>query len=175
MAVGPDGATAVSRLLMPLALPLQGRPRTSEAAQNPAARAPQDVARAWWTAALEARLPPGALAAAGYFTRAALTDEVWLPLARRSTEHTPAQDNADKVAERAAAHPRSPDALLLAAHLLTRPAVPQYDADVRRHARTLLKAAVALPDAERPAETEQRRRALIEAGEVDLAQTAAPD
>ncbi|MFF8911683.1 hypothetical protein [Streptomyces olivaceoviridis] len=92
-----------------------------------------------------------------------------------STEDTPAQDNADKVAERAAARPRSPDALFLAAHPLTRPAVPEYDADVRRHARTLLKAAVALPYAERPPETEQLRRALVEASEVDLAQATATD
>jgi D-mannonate dehydratase len=48
-----------------------------------------------------------------------------------------------------------------------------YDADVRRHARALLQAATALPAAERPAETEQLRRALVEAGEVDLAQTTA--
>lgn len=170
LAAGPNGAAAVSHLLLPLALPLQGRPRSGDAAGDPAARAPEDVARAWWTAALEADLPPGALAAAGYFTLSALTDEVWLPLARRSAEHTPAQTGADKVAERAAAHPRSPDALLLAAHLLTRPAPdPEYGADVRRHARALLQAAAALPAAERPAEEEQLRRALVEAGEVDLA------
>ncbi|MEW2289446.1 hypothetical protein [Streptomyces sp. NPDC047841] len=58
-------------------------------------------------------------------------------------------------------------------HLLTRPGPgPLYDADVRRHARTLLKGAVALPDAGRPAATEQLRRALIDAGEVDLEATA---
>ncbi|MEV7068557.1 hypothetical protein AB0N97_38125 [Streptomyces collinus] len=87
---------------------------------------------------LKADLPPGTLAA-GYSILPALPDEVWLPpLARRSAEHTPAQDFADKIAERAAAHPRSPDALLLAAHLLNRPAPsPLYDADVRRHARAL--------------------------------------
>ncbi|MFF8786710.1 hypothetical protein [Streptomyces sp. NPDC015125] len=173
VAAGPDGAAAVSHLLMPLALPLWGRPRPGDAAENPAASAPEDVARAWWTAALEAGLPPGALAAAGYFTLSALPDEVWLLLARRSAEHTPAQDHAAKVAERAAAHPRSPDALRLTAHLLTRPASPEYDTDVRRHARALLQAAAVLPDAERPAETEHLRRALIEAGEVDLAQTTA--
>ncbi len=168
VAAGPDGAAAVSHLLMPLALPVRGRQRSGDAAGDPAARAPEDIAHAWWTAALEADLPPGALAAAGYFTLSALTDEAWLPLARRSAEHTPAQDNADKVAERAAAHPGSPDALLLAAHLLTCPA-PEYDADIRHHARALLQAATALPETERPAEAEQLRRAMIEAGEVDLA------
>ncbi|WP_063835832.1 hypothetical protein [Streptomyces mutabilis] len=171
LATGPDGTDGVSHLLAPLALSSRARPRTGDAAQNPAAGAPEDIARTWWTAALQAGLPPGALAAAGYFILSALPDEAWLPLARRSAEHTPAQDHADKIAERAAAHPRSPDALLLAAHLLTRPAPgPLYDADVRRHARALLQAAAALPEAERPAETEQLRRALVEAGEVDLAQ-----
>jgi hypothetical protein len=45
-------------------------------------------------------------------------------------------------------------------------------ADVRSHTRTLLEASVALPEAERPAETEQLRRALVEAGEVDLVRTS---
>ncbi|MGW7196211.1 hypothetical protein [Streptomyces chryseus] len=172
VAAGPDAAAAVSRLLLQLTFTVQGRPRSGDAAEVPTAQAQQDVARAWWSAALEAGLPPGALAGAGYF---ALADEVWLPLARRSAKHTPAQEEADKVAERAAGHPRSPDALLLAAHLLTRPGpAPWYDADVCRHARALLQAAVALPAAERPAETEQLRRALVDAGEVDLAQTTVP-
>ncbi|WP_331755572.1 hypothetical protein [Streptomyces sp. NBC_01643] len=46
-----------------------------------------------------------------------------------------------------------------------------YDAEVRRYARALLRAAVALPGAERPAQTGQLRRALAEVGEVDLART----
>ncbi|MFE3270032.1 hypothetical protein [Streptomyces sp. NPDC059215] len=37
------------------------------------------------------------------------------------------------------------------------------------HARALLQAAEALPAPDRPAETSQLRRALLEAGEVDLA------
>ncbi|MEU3620157.1 hypothetical protein ABZ725_48955 [Streptomyces sp. NPDC006872] len=44
-----------------------------------------------------------------------------------------------------------------------------YDADVCRHARTLLQAAAALPATERPAEAEQPRRALIDAGEIQVA------
>ncbi|WP_185908751.1 hypothetical protein, partial [Streptomyces sp. WAC02707] len=75
--------------------------------------------------------------------------------------------------ERAAAHPRSPDALILTAHLLTRPADPAYDTGVRRHTRALLQAAQALPETERPDQTEDLRRALVEAGEVDLAQMTA--
>ncbi|MFH9090991.1 hypothetical protein [Streptomyces sp. NPDC017673] len=47
-------------------------------------------------------------------------------------------------------------------------------ADVRQYARALLHAA-ALSEAECPAETEQLRRALVEAGEVDLAQATATD
>lgn len=92
--------------------------------------------------ALEANLPPGALAGAGGFSTA-LTDDVWLPLARRSAAHTLAQTRADDIAERVAAHPRDNDALLLAT-------------DVQ-------------PAPEHPAATEQLRRALVEAGEVDLA------
>lgn len=78
---------------------------------------------------------------------------------RASAELTPPQEAADDVAERAVAHPREPDALLLAAFLLTRPTFEAwYDAEVRAHARTLLLAAVALPAPGRPAATEQLRR-----------------
>ncbi|GHG13532.1 hypothetical protein GCM10017667_54320 [Streptomyces filamentosus] len=163
LAAGPGGAEAASGFLGYLAL---------FTSMSPADRTAADTEQVWWTAALEAGLPPGALAGAGDFA-AALPDEVWLPLARRSAAHTPAQKDADRIAERAAAHPREPDALLLATHLLARPGAPEYDADVRQHARALLQAAAALPEAERPAEAEQLRRALVEAGEVDLAQTPA--
>ncbi|MET9083208.1 hypothetical protein ABZX77_15140 [Streptomyces sp. NPDC004237] len=128
---------------MPFALPGRGCPRYGDAARDPAARAPEDVARAWWTAALDASLPPDALADAGYFANSALTDEVWLPLARRSAEHTPAQTCAGDVVEGAAGHPHSPDALLLAAHLLTRPG-PRVRRRRPPHARALLQAAIAL-------------------------------
>ncbi|MEU4077729.1 hypothetical protein [Streptomyces venezuelae] len=163
LAAGPGGAEAASGFLGYLAL---------FTSMSPADRTAADTEQVWWTAALEAGLPPGALAGAGDFA-AALPDEVWLPLARRSAAHSPAQSDAGKVAERAAVHPREPDALLLAVHLLTRPS-PEgvYDGDVRRHARALFQAAAALPETERPAETEQLRRALVEAGEVDLVQPA---
>lgn len=132
---------------------------------RPVDRTALDTEPVWWTAALDDGMPPGASHFAG-----ALPDEVWLPLARRSAAHSPAQNDAIRVAERAAAHPREPDALLLAVHLLTHP-VPQgvCDGDVRCHARALLQTAEALPAADRPAEVAQLRRALIEAGEVDLA------
>ncbi len=164
LATGPDGAEAASGFLGYLALFTSLRPldRTSV-----------DTEQIWWTAALEAGLPPGALAGAGDFA-ASLPDEVWLPLARRSAAHTPAQTDAGRIAERAAAHPREPDALLLAVHLLTRPAPDgAQDSDVRHHARALLQAAEALPAPDRPAEAAQLRRALVEAGEVDLAHAPA--
>ncbi|MFB8401133.1 hypothetical protein [Streptomyces sp. NPDC055912] len=177
LAAGPGGAAAASRLLAALALHAPHRPYTrgvtAPAPRAAVAPAAVDAVLVWWTAALDAGLPPGALAGAGNFADLAVPDEVWLPLARASAAHTPAQSEAGDVAERAAGHPRSPDALLLAARLLTRPAPdPWYDAQVRRHARALLRAADVGPAAERPAQAEQLRLALVEAGEVDVAQPA---
>lgn len=162
VATGPGGDKAASWLFMTLAIL---KPRRF-------AHAHEDVAHVWWQAALDAGLPSGALAGAGHFSNLALPETVWLSLARRSAEHTPAQENAAAIAERAAAHPRHPDALLLTVHLLTCPASDtRYGAELLRHARTLVEAATALPAGERPAETEQLRRALVEAGEVDIART----
>ncbi|MET8608906.1 hypothetical protein ABZV92_35780 [Streptomyces rubiginosohelvolus] len=164
LATGPDGAEAASGFLGYLALFTSLRP---------VCRTSVDTEQIWWTAALEAGLPPGALAGAGEFA-ASLPDEVWLPLARRSAAHTPAQEDAGRIAERAAAHPCEPDALLLAVNLLTRPAPEDaQDSDVRLHARALLRAAEALPAPNRPAQVAQLRRALVEAGEVDLAHAPA--
>ncbi|MFJ4700463.1 hypothetical protein ACIP5N_22210 [Streptomyces sp. NPDC088768] len=172
LAAGPDGAAAASRLLAALAAHAPRRPEGGDPPLGPAARTAVAAAARWWTAALDAGLPPGALAAAGDFADTALDDTVWLAPARRSAAHTPAQTCAGDIAARAAAHPREDDALLLAAHLLTRPAPdPWHDVEVRAHARTLLLAAEALPAPDRPAGTERLRRALVEAGEVDLART----
>ncbi|MFK0142468.1 hypothetical protein [Streptomyces murinus] len=172
LATGPEGAAAVSRLLAALAADAPRRPGPGGDPLGPAARTAVATAARWWTAALDAGLPPGALAAAGDFADTAFDDRVWLPLARRSAAHTPAQTCAGDVAERAAAHPFEDDALLLAAHLLTRPAPdPWYDIEVRAHARTLLLAAEAGTAPGRPAATDLLRRALVEAGEVDLART----
>ncbi|MFE7485166.1 hypothetical protein [Streptomyces sp. NPDC057552] len=172
LAAGPDGAAAASRLLAALAAHAPRRPEGGDPPLEPAARTAVAAAARWWTAALDAGLPPGALATAGDFADTALDDTVWLTPARRSAAHTPAQTCASDIAARAAAHPREDDALLLAAHLLTRPApAPWHDVEVRAHARDLLLAAEALPFPDRPAGTEQLRRALVEAGEVDLART----
>ncbi|MEV7157271.1 hypothetical protein AB0N77_22030 [Streptomyces misionensis] len=116
------------------------------------------------------RPAPGALAGAGAFASTALEDAAWLSLARASAAHTPAQEHAGLVAGRAAAHPTSPDAIVLATHLFTRPApAAWYDLEVRGHARALLDATAALPAADRPEATEQLRRALVNSGDIDAA------
>ncbi|MEV5383009.1 hypothetical protein [Streptomyces sp. NPDC052721] len=73
LAAGPGGAEAASAFLGYLAL---------FTAMRPVDRTAVDTEQVWWTAALEADLPPGALAGAGDFA-AALPEEAWLSLARR--------------------------------------------------------------------------------------------
>ncbi|MFI5924034.1 hypothetical protein ACIA8M_36630 [Streptomyces anulatus] len=142
LASGSDGPASASTFLGYLAL---------FTIMSPAARTASDTEQVWWSAALDADLPAGALAGAGHFATA-FSDTVWLPLARRSAAHTPAQENAGQVAERAASHPQDPNALLLTTHLLTGPTpTGGHDPDVRRHARTLLHAAETLPAVRRPA------------------------
>ncbi|MFB6814476.1 hypothetical protein ACFCV8_08015 [Streptomyces sp. NPDC056347] len=128
---GPDGAAA--RLLAALAALAPRRPGPADAPPERAARTAVAAAARWWTAALDAGLPPGALAAAaGDFVDIALDGEVWLPPTRHSAAHTPAHPRAGGIAARTAAHPRENDALLLAAYLLTRPAPdPWHDVEVR--------------------------------------------
>ena len=140
LAAGPGGAEAASGFLGYLAFVTSMRLVTGPRWEPSRCGGPPPSPRV---------CHPGALAGAGDFA-AALPDEVWLPLARRSAAHTPAQKDAGRVAARAAAHPGSSDALLLAAHLLTRPAPDgAYDGDVRRPARALLRAAEALPAPDR--------------------------
>ncbi|MGW2101554.1 hypothetical protein ACWCPX_28420 [Streptomyces olivaceoviridis] len=79
LAAGPGGAETASAFLGHLAL---------FTAMRPVDRTSLDTEQVWWTAALDAGLPPGALADAGYFA-AALPDEVWLPLVRRSAPPLP--------------------------------------------------------------------------------------
>lgn len=100
LAADPGGAEAASAFLGYLAL---------FTGMRPVDRTALDTEQVWWTAALHAGMPPGALAGTGHFA-AALPDAVWLPLARRSAAHSPAQTDAIRVAERAAAHPREPEA-----------------------------------------------------------------
>ncbi|MEU5144690.1 hypothetical protein [Streptomyces sp. NPDC021139] len=103
LAAGPGGSEVASASLGFLAL---------FTGMRPVDRTALDTEQVRWTAALDAGLPPGALAGASHFA-SALPDEVVLPLARRSVARSPAQTDAIRVAERAAAHPGEPDALLL--------------------------------------------------------------
>ncbi|MFF4205768.1 hypothetical protein ACFYZ8_34535 [Streptomyces sp. NPDC001668] len=168
-----DGALAVSRLLEAIAA---RTPHTgADVPLPPAGQARVGAAVDLWRAALAAGLPAGALAGAGAFADAAVQETVWLELMRASAEHSPALTDADLVTERAAAHPGRADALLLAALLVTSAPGTWREAAVRRHARTLLDAATALPQAERPAGREELRTSLVNAGDVDAArQTRLP-
>ncbi|WP_316779947.1 hypothetical protein [Streptomyces sasae] len=171
LAASPDGAAAASRLLAALAAHAPRRPGEDGLPLPQAASTALDAAAAWWRAALAAGLPPGALAGAGVFASAALDDDVWLGLARASAEHTPAQADADFVAERAAGHPDSEDALLLVALLVSHPSAVWYDEEVRRQARALLHAAAGTSGHEHADVLRKLRTALINAGDIDAART----
>ncbi|MFE0857287.1 hypothetical protein [Streptomyces mutabilis] len=160
-------ADAVTCLLEAIAL---CAPRTGAARPlPPAEQARVGAAVDLWRAALAVGLPAGALAGAGAFAETAVDEPVWLELTRSSAEHSPALSQADLVAERAAAHPGSHDALLLAELLVTHAPGTWTDTAVRGHARALLDAAAALPAAERPTAWQGLRRALVNAGDVDAA------
>ncbi|MFJ7297825.1 hypothetical protein [Streptomyces collinus] len=147
MATGSGGADAAGLLLAAIATrtPRTDGPVPPDAAERLA------VAADLWRAALAAGLPSGALAGGGAFADTGLDEDLWLSLTRASAEHTPALTHADLVAERAARHPDSEDALLLTAQLFTHPAETGQDTALRRHARALLDAAVARPADEHPA------------------------
>ncbi|MFB6931256.1 hypothetical protein [Streptomyces chartreusis] len=117
LATGTGGAEAVGLLLAAIAA---RTPRT-DGPLPPDATARLTAAADLWRTALAAGLPPGALAGAGDFAATGLDDDLWLSLMRVSAEHTPTLTDADLVAERAARHPNSEEALLLAAQLVTHP------------------------------------------------------
>ncbi|WP_274036751.1 hypothetical protein [Streptomyces sp. MMBL 11-1] len=162
-----ESAAAVSVLLEAIALrvPRTGAARPLPPAEQARTRAAVDL----WRAALAAGLPAGALAGTGAFAETAVDEPVWLELTRTSAEHSPALSHADLVAERAAAHPGSQDALLLAELLVTHAPGTWTDTAVRGHARTLLDATTALPAPERPPAWQGLRRALVNAGDVAAA------
>ncbi|MFF6829961.1 hypothetical protein [Streptomyces longwoodensis] len=166
LADGHGGADAAGRLLEAVGT---RTPRAVDVPLAPAAAGRVEAAEVLWRAALTAGLPAGALAGAGAFADAAVDDAVWLELMRASAEHSPALSHAELVAERAAAHPGSQDALLLAELLVTHAPGTWTDPAVRGHARALLDAAAALPAAERPAAWQGLRGALVNAGDVDAA------
>ncbi|WP_274036212.1 hypothetical protein [Streptomyces sp. MMBL 11-1] len=106
----------------------------------------------------------------GRVRRTAVDEPVWLELPRTSAEHSPALSHADLGAERAAAHPGSQDALLLA-ELLGHPTHPGRG-PTPPYAGTpvpLLDATTALPAPERPPAWQGLRRALVNAGDVAAA------
>lgn len=113
-------------------------------------------------------LPPGALAGAGYFAHLPLDDEVWLPLARASAEHTP-PDSPDTAAERAATHPDSQDARVLTALLVAWPTDTWAAHTVLPHAHALFRDAVRADGHAYSDAVARLREALINAGELDLA------
>ncbi|MET8582215.1 hypothetical protein ABZX39_15190 [Streptomyces collinus] len=130
LATGAGGVEATVLLLAEIASrsPRSDGPITPDASGRLAAAA--DL----WRAALAAGLPPGALAGAGAFADVGLDEDLWLSLMRASAEHTPTLTDADLVAERAAHHPDSEDALHLTAQMLTHPAGTGQNAAVRCHA-----------------------------------------
>ncbi|MGC5400718.1 hypothetical protein ACPXCP_33855 [Streptomyces sp. DT20] len=162
-----EGVAAVCGLLEGIAA---RTPHTGAGCPLPrSVQARVQAAVALWRAALAADLPAGALAGAGAFADAAVDEPVWLELTRSSAEHSPALNHADLVAERAAAHPGSQDALLLAELLVTHAPGTWPDTAVRGHARTLLDATAALPAAERPPAWQGLRRTLVNTGDVAAA------
>ncbi|WP_020684239.1 hypothetical protein [Streptomyces prunicolor] len=162
-----DGVAAVSRLLEAIAA---RTPHTGDDGPLPSAEQTRvGAAVDLWRAALAAGLPAGALAGAGAFADAAVEETVWLELMRASAKHSPALTDADLVADRAAAHPDSAEALLLAAELVARAPGTWREAAVRRNARALLDAATALPSGERPRGVQELRTALVNAGDVGAA------
>ncbi|MEV0598485.1 hypothetical protein AB0I82_04155 [Streptomyces sp. NPDC050315] len=176
IAAGPGGPRAASWLLEMLAARLaparsalrnEGVNLSRASARRAADRPTLEAVTILWRAALAADLPPGALAGAGAFANTALEDAVWASLTLASAEHTPDLVSISAVAERAAGHPGSPEALLLTAALVGRSGSAWTGAQIRQHARTLLQAAAALPEGERPTETEVLRRALVNAGDID--------
>ncbi|MFE1189907.1 hypothetical protein [[Kitasatospora] papulosa] len=178
IAAGPGGPGAASWLLQVLALRLDpgwsvaatGILRFPRTALQPPTGPELAAVTTMWKAALAADLPPGSLAGVCFFAHLPLDDQVWLPLARASAEHTP-PESPDAAAERAAAHPGSRDALALTALLVARPLDAWSIHTVLPHARALLQDAAAMDDHAHPASVAQLRDALVNAGEVGLART----
>ncbi|MFJ6492016.1 hypothetical protein [Streptomyces californicus] len=176
IAAGPDGPGTVSWLLQVLAWRLDpgwsagaaGVLRFPRTALQPPTGTELAAVTTLWRAALAADLPPGALAGAGYFAHLPLDDDVWLPLARASAEHTP-PNSPDTAAERAATHPDSQDALVLTALLVARPADTWAAHTVLPHAHALFRDAVRADGHAHPDAVARLREALINAGELDLA------
>ncbi|MEU9712583.1 hypothetical protein AB0E21_28835 [Streptomyces sp. NPDC047967] len=152
-----DGPQAVSELLSRLA---QAVIRCEETSPWP------ERAAALWRCALEAQLEPAALIGAGRFAYAdRLDDAVWLELTARTVARQPEVEAPYAVAERAARHPDSADALLIAAAMLGAQVDVFHRQEIQGHAALLF----AQSTVEGAAEYEQLRIALINAGVIEAA------
>ncbi|PCG86763.1 hypothetical protein CIB93_07435 [Streptomyces sp. WZ.A104] len=152
-----DGPQAVSELLSRLAQAVIGCEETSPWPER---------AAALWRCALEAQLEPAALTGAGRFAYAdRLDDAVWLELTARTVARQPEVEAPYAVAERAARHPDSADALLIAAAMLGAQVDVFHRQEIQGHAALLF----AQSTAEGAAEHEQLRIALINAGAIEAA------
>jgi len=157
LAAQAGGPQAVSELLSRLA---QAVIRCEETSPWP------ERAAALWRFALEAQLEPAALTGAGRFAYAdRLDDAVWLELTARTVAQQPAVEAPYAVAERAARHPDSADALLIAAAMLGAQVDVFHRQEIQGHAALLF----AQSTAEGTAEHEQLRIALINAGAIEAA------
>ncbi|MGI5262269.1 hypothetical protein [Streptomyces angustmyceticus] len=157
LAAQAGGPQAVSELLSRLA---QAVIRCEETSPWP------ERAAALWRRALEAQLEPAALTGAGRFAYAdRLDDAAWLDLTARTVTRQPEVEAPYAVAERAARHPDSANALLIAAAMLGAQVDVFHRQEIQGHAARLF----AQSTAEGMAEHEQLRIALINAGAIEAA------
>ncbi|MFF7043713.1 hypothetical protein ACIP4T_09835 [Streptomyces massasporeus] len=157
LAARDSGLQAVSELLSHLA---QAVIRSDQASPWP------ERAAALWRSALEAQLEPAALSGAGRFAYVDhLDDAAWLELTAHTVARQPDLEAPYAIAERAARHPDSADALLIVAAMLGVD-VDSFDRqEIQRHAARLF----AQSSAQGTAEHEQLRIALINAGAIEAA------
>ncbi|MFI1765326.1 hypothetical protein ACH41H_25150 [Streptomyces sp. NPDC020800] len=150
-----DGAAAVSRVLS-----VVGSYAVRCEPASPVLGRAADV----WSAALAAGLPAAALCGVGRFAYAeALDDQRWLELTARTVEQQPVLESAYRVAERAAGHPSSPQAVRIAAAILEAPADRFHQLEIRRYAAQVFAESVETDAPER----ERLRIALINAGAIE--------
>lgn len=157
LAAQDGGAQAVSELLSHLA---QAVIHSGKAGPWP------ERAAALWRSAIEAQLEPAALTGAGRFAYADhLDDATWLELTARTMDRQPDLEAPYAIAERAARHPDSANALLIAAVVLGAQVDSFHQQEIQGHAARLF----ARSTAEGTTEHERLRLALINAGAIEAA------
>lgn len=162
LAAQDRGPGAVSELLSRLAQAVIGCAEASPWLER---------AAALWRSALEAQLEPAALTGAGRFAYADfLDDAAWLQLTADTVARQPEVEVPYSVAERAARHPDSADALRIVAVLLGAQTDPFHRQEIQGHAARLF----AESTVEGTAEHEQLRIALINAGAIEAAYKDTP-